>query len=185
VDPNVPFRKVHAHRGKYLRAQPVSLLMEQGRIHHVGPPEPFERLEDQLCNFTEDSDRSRMHDDRADAYVYAITELRGLSGGSYMTAYSMVKCDECKKVYRDDQVKCPQCGLERDVFDPPDRRKGPGAQFREGEGLMGWAQVYQPRQESAFERSHKALQQVLAAQQGQMGGPHQSWAGIWKRGRYR
>ena len=97
----------------------------------------------------------------------------------------MVKCEECKKVYRDDQVKCPQCGLERDVFDPPDRRKGPGAQFREGEGLMGWAQVYQPRPESSFEWSHKALQQVLAMQQGQMSAPGQPWAAMRKRGRYR
>lgn len=65
VDANVPFRKVHAHRGKYIRAQPVSLLMEQGRIHHVGAAEAFERLEDQLCAITEDSDRSKAHDDRA------------------------------------------------------------------------------------------------------------------------
>ena len=36
------------------------------------------------------------------------------------------------------RLKCPKCGLEREVFDPPDRKKGPGAQFREGEGLAGW-----------------------------------------------
>ena len=119
VDQNVPFKKIHAMRGKFLRAQPVAMLMEQGRIHHAGPAEDFERLEDQLCAITEDSDRSRAHDDRADAYVYAITELRGLSGGSWMGAYSMIKCAECKHVYRDDKTKCPKCGLERDVFDPP------------------------------------------------------------------
>jgi predicted phage terminase large subunit-like protein len=185
VDPNVPYKKVHAMRGKYLRAQPVAMLMEQGRIHHAGSAEDFERLEDQLCAITEDSDRSKAHDDRADAYVYAIAELRGLSGGSYMSAYSMVKCEECQKVYKDDQVKCPRCGLERDVFDPPDRKKGPGAQFREGEGLMGWAQVYEPPQETAFDRSQKALAQILAVQQGQMSAPRQPWAAMWKRGRYR
>ena len=144
VDPNVPYKKVHAMRGKYLRAQPVAMLMEQGRIHHAGTAEEFERLEDQLCAITEDSDRSKAHDDRADAYVYAISELRGLSGGSWMASYSMVKCEECKKVYRDDQLKCPKCGLEREVFDPPDRKKGPGAQFRDGEGLAGWREVYSP-----------------------------------------
>ena len=59
-----------------------------------------------------------------------------------MSSYSMVKCEDCKKVYKDDKLKCPKCGLEREVFDPPDRKKGPGAQFREGEGLAGWREVY-------------------------------------------
>ena len=62
-------------RGKFLRAQPVAMLMEQGRIHHAGTAEDFERLEDQLCAITEDSDRSKAHDDRADAYVYAISRI--------------------------------------------------------------------------------------------------------------
>jgi predicted phage terminase large subunit-like protein len=185
VDQNVPFKKIHAMRGKFIRAQPVAMLMEQGRIHHAGAAEEFERLEDQLCGLTEDSDRSKAHDDRADAYVYAITELRGLSGGSWMGAYSMVKCEECRHVYRDDKTKCPQCGLERDVFDPPDRKKGPGAQFREGDGLMGWAEVYAPdRPETAAERNHKYLQQVLAMQQGQAGWTRHPLAGMWKRGGY-
>jgi hypothetical protein len=161
------------------------MLMEQGRIHHAGTAEDFERLEDQLCAITEDSDRSKAHDDRADAYVYAISELRSLSGGSYMTAYSMVKCEECKHVYKDDKTKCPRCGLERDVFDPPERKKGPGAQFREGEGLMGWAQVYsdEPR-EPVFERQARLLQQLATGQQGNMTGTRQRWASIWRRGKY-
>ena len=160
VDPNVPYKKVHAMRGKFLRAQPVAMLLEQGRIHHVGSAEDFERLEDQLCALTEDSDRSKAHDDRADAYVYTIAELRGLSGGSYMSAYTMVKCEDCRKVYRDDQLKCPKCGLEREVFDPPDRKKGPGAQFREREGEAGWREVYAPPPEPAFDRQYRLLQQV-------------------------
>jgi len=186
VDPNVPYKKVHAMRGKFLRAQPVAMLMEQGRIHHAGTAEDFERLEDQLCAITEDSDRSKAHDDRADAYVYAITELRGLSGGSWMGAYSMVKCEECRKVYRDTETKCPVCGLERDVFDPPDRQKGPGAQFREADGLMGWAEVYCPdRPGTAMERQQAFLKEVLAMQPGFFTPGRQSWAGISKRGGYR
>lgn len=183
VAQDIPFRKIHAMRGKYLRAQPVAMLYEQGRVHHAGTAEDFEQLEDQMCAITEDSDRSKAHDDRADALVYAITELRGLSGGSWMGAYSMVKCEECRKVYRDTETKCPVCGLERDVFDPPERQKGPGAQFRDGDGLMGWAEVYAPdRPETAAERNHKYLQQVIAMQQGQAGWPRQSLAGIWKSG---
>src|SRR2546423_283488 len=36
VDPNVSYNKVHASRGKVIRAEPVAALYEQGRIHHVG-----------------------------------------------------------------------------------------------------------------------------------------------------
>jgi hypothetical protein len=36
VDPNVSFRAVHASRGKVTRAEPISALYEQGRVHHVG-----------------------------------------------------------------------------------------------------------------------------------------------------
>jgi phage terminase large subunit-like protein len=38
VDPNVPFTAVRASRGKVTRAEPVSALYEQGRMHHVGFP---------------------------------------------------------------------------------------------------------------------------------------------------
>ena len=43
VDPNVPFTAVRASRGKVTRAEPVSALYEQGRMHHVGL---FPQLED-------------------------------------------------------------------------------------------------------------------------------------------
>ncbi len=36
VDPCVPFRKVVASRGKAIRAEPVSALFEQGRVHLGG-----------------------------------------------------------------------------------------------------------------------------------------------------
>ena len=68
VDQNVAFNKVHASRGKYTRAEPVSALYEQGRIHHVGF---FPDLEDQLCEWVP-GDKSP---DRLDALVWAITEL--------------------------------------------------------------------------------------------------------------
>ena len=68
VDKNVSFKSVHASRGKYTRAEPVSALYEQGRIHHVGY---FSDLEDQLCEWVP-GDTSP---DRLDALVWAITEL--------------------------------------------------------------------------------------------------------------
>ena len=36
VEPNLPVKKVYASRGKYLRAEPVSVLYAEGRVAHVG-----------------------------------------------------------------------------------------------------------------------------------------------------
>jgi len=74
VDPNVSFKAVHASRGKVTRAEPVSALYEQNRIHHVGT---FPALEDQQCAFTADFDRAKagFSPDRLDALVWALTEL--------------------------------------------------------------------------------------------------------------
>lgn len=69
VDSNVPIRMVHAKRGKLIRAEPVSALYEQRRVHHVGA---FEALEDQLCTFAPGVSDSP---DRLDALVYAISDL--------------------------------------------------------------------------------------------------------------
>lgn len=73
VDPAVPYKPVHASRGKVMRAEPVSALYEQGRVHHVGA---FPQLEDQMTSFTQDFDRSANGSpDRVDALVWAISEL--------------------------------------------------------------------------------------------------------------
>jgi hypothetical protein len=74
VDPNVPFTAVHASRGKVTRAEPVSALYEQGRMHHVGT---FPHLEDQMTNFTSDFDRwaAGHSPDRVDSLVWGCTEL--------------------------------------------------------------------------------------------------------------
>jgi phage terminase large subunit-like protein len=74
VDPNVSYNKVHASRGKVIRAEPVAALYEQGRFHHVGA---FPRLEDQQCAFTTDFDRKAagFSPDRVDALVWAMSDL--------------------------------------------------------------------------------------------------------------
>src|SRR6185503_18056001 len=74
VDGNVPVTTVWASRGKVARAEPVSALYEQGRIHHIGS---FPQLEDQMCAFTSDFDRARAgcSPDRLDALVWGLTEL--------------------------------------------------------------------------------------------------------------
>ncbi len=73
VDANVAFKAVHASHGKVIRAEPVSALCEQGEVHHVGS---FPALEDQMCSFTADYERSKGNSpDRLDALVWALSEL--------------------------------------------------------------------------------------------------------------
>ena len=73
VDANVSFRKLHASRGKVVRAEPIAALYEQGKVHHVGS---FDQLEDQMCLFTADNVAGNSPD-RVDALVWALTELFG------------------------------------------------------------------------------------------------------------
>ena len=74
VDPQIPFKAVHASRGKAIRAEPVSALYEQGRVHHVGF---FPQLEDQMCEWVP----GEKSPDRLDALVWAIHELILLDEG--------------------------------------------------------------------------------------------------------
>ena len=73
---SVPFRAVHATRGKWLRAEPIAALYERGKIFHVGE---FGQLEDQQCSFTQGFDRKAAgySPDRVDALVWALTDLFG------------------------------------------------------------------------------------------------------------
>ncbi len=74
VDDTIAITAVHASRGKVARAEPVSALYEQGRVHHVGT---YPALEDQMCIFTTDFDKAQMgtSPDRVDALVWALTDL--------------------------------------------------------------------------------------------------------------
>jgi phage terminase large subunit-like protein len=72
VAPNVPVKLVKATRGKSVRAEPISALYEQGRVSHVGS---FPALEDQLVLITHAGYEGDRSPDRADALVWAMTEL--------------------------------------------------------------------------------------------------------------
>lgn len=96
ADRSVPVKLVHATRGKVVRAEPISALYEQGRVHHVGS---FDKLEDQMCLFSVDNVRnaSTGSPDRVDALVWGLTEIfekiagrrRGNSGrGTVQTSSS-------------------------------------------------------------------------------------------------
>ena len=87
IDPGVPVLEVHSKFGKQLRAEPISLCYEQGRVHHLGV---LAELESQMTSWVPGEGHSP---DRVDALVHALTALLikpppGLSGG-HLTARSL------------------------------------------------------------------------------------------------
>lgn len=72
ADRLVAFKEVTASRGKAVRAEPISALYEQGLVSHVGA---FPDLEDQMANMTAAGFVGEGSPDRADALVWALTDL--------------------------------------------------------------------------------------------------------------
>ena len=103
VDSTIPYRKVTASRGKKVRAEPVSALSEQKRLHMVGG---FSKLEDELVSWQPDSNESP---DRMDAMVWAITELMG--GSVAMRSLSALAdfCPSCRLPLQRGTKLCPRC----------------------------------------------------------------------------
>ena len=77
VDPLVPVKQMRASRGKWLRAEPVAMLYDQGRVLHALR---MPALEDEMCDFGIDGLSGGRSPDRVDALVWAVTELL-LDGG--------------------------------------------------------------------------------------------------------
>jgi phage terminase large subunit-like protein len=71
INADVSYQAVRASRGKAVRAEPVSSLYEQGRIHHVGT---HGKLEDQMTDWNP-LDKDADSPDRMDALVWLITYL--------------------------------------------------------------------------------------------------------------
>lgn len=72
TDAKVAYKEVTASRGKVARAEPVAALYEQGKVSHIGA---FPDLEDQCCLIGPDGFIGEGSPDRADALVWALTEL--------------------------------------------------------------------------------------------------------------
>ena len=70
--PKPSFKKITASRGKVVRAEPVSVLTEQGKIRFAGR---FTELEDELCGFTTTGYTGSGSPNRADAFVWAMSDL--------------------------------------------------------------------------------------------------------------
>lgn len=109
VDRHIPTRNVSAMRGKALRAEPVSSLYEQHRIHHAGH---FPDLEDQMTTWAPGDQSSP---DRLDALVWALTDL--IVEQSHTESYFATlapPCSACHQAVLSTAVKCPYCGEPRD-----------------------------------------------------------------------
>jgi len=70
-----PVKRVHARSGKRARAEPVAALYEQGRVRHRAG---LETLEEELMGLGSEGGESP---DRADALVWAVTDLLVDGGG--------------------------------------------------------------------------------------------------------
>jgi len=103
VDPSISYKKVTATRGKIVRAEPVAALYEQMRAHHVGM---FAPLEDQMCNFTPDSNQSP---DRMDAMVWAMHELMDSQASIIGLAALARFCPSCRMPAPRSAKVCPNC----------------------------------------------------------------------------
>lgn len=72
VRPSLPVVEVVASRGKHVRAEPIAALYADDRVSHVGT---FPELENQLCLITPGGYEGAGSPDRADALVWALSEL--------------------------------------------------------------------------------------------------------------
>ena len=69
---NVHVKLVSASVGKAVRAEPISNLYEKQKVYHSGF---FPDLEEQMCAFSVSGYQGSKSPDRADAAVWALTEL--------------------------------------------------------------------------------------------------------------
>ena len=132
VDPDVPYEKVIASRGKRVRAEPVSALYEQGRVHHVGV---HTMLEEQMVSWVPSDPGDSP--DRVDALVWGCAALRGLSSGSWLQAYGVRKCADCGRAFPEREGECPSCHPKAPRSSAP-----AAAKAAEPQAVGGWASAY-------------------------------------------
>lgn len=90
IDPNIPFKKVHASRGKMIRAQPIVALYEKNRVFHVSNAHnSLNLLEQEMLSW---DPTGYVSPNRMDAVVWALTELM-LDDAKQKRIYRMVYHD--------------------------------------------------------------------------------------------
>lgn len=80
LDPMIPYKAVHASRGKIQRAEPIAALYEQGRVLHQ---RGLSALEDQMCQMTRTGYQGKGSPDRVDALVWALSDAMLDSAQAY------------------------------------------------------------------------------------------------------
>lgn len=70
LDESIPIIEVRAYKGKAVRAEPVYLKYDQGKVHHLGN---LGHLESQMTGWV--PGETKKSPDRVDALVYAVTAL--------------------------------------------------------------------------------------------------------------
>lgn len=96
---DIPIKTVHASAGKVARAEPVAMLYEQGRIHHVGAPSIFAMLEDQWTSWipkgVKDDEGNNMASDESpdemDSVVWGFTQLLLPKGRAHVAPAKSVR----------------------------------------------------------------------------------------------
>ena len=171
VDPNIALRTVQGMKGKVARAQGASSLFNQGRIHMVG--DSFKELEAQLSAMTLEDDRSRMHDDRADAFAWSMIHLSGSGQGNWAQAYGFRDCVKCgARINEDKDKRCANCGAEV-VPQAPKHAGGRPAQVPWSEAYLKTCRVceakYTPRERSCPNCSPAPETVIARAVAGQSG----------------
>jgi phage terminase large subunit-like protein len=135
-NPYIPFKSIQAMNSKKIRAQPISPLTERGQVHMVGNRSTFEELERQLCALTAYDDRVKAHDDRADAWVYAMRELCGFAMVNYKEIYGFSSCKGCgEDVHILKDKVCRRCGA---AVDPTPPQRDP----KHARSAVRWASAY-------------------------------------------
>lgn len=102
VDQNIPVHLVTASRGKAIRAEPVSALYgfhrdgqwQKDRVRHAGD---FRELEDQLLNFSTSGYLGHRSPDRADALIWALSELMVTEAAPGMNVFEIYRRDAEKR----------------------------------------------------------------------------------------
>lgn len=83
-DANLKVELVTASRGKAVRAEPIALLYEKGRVHHVGT---FGHMEDQMIKMTPGGYLGDNSPDRLDALVWALSDLSQTEQVQFLGVY--------------------------------------------------------------------------------------------------
>lgn len=120
----IPYDTVRATRGKQLRAEPVSALYEQHRVHHIGT---FAELESEMETWTPDA---KWSPDRLDALVWGLTYLGliGDQGHAFLSAWKDELAQDRTKPARTELDRLPKLGVNAD----PLLRRGCKHRFFDG-----------------------------------------------------